>query len=295
MNNGSPQSNQTTLAPAIIIGAGRSGTNMLRDLLVSQPEFVTWPCDEINYIWRHGNRGYETDEFTRQMADEKTKSYIRRQFQSLANRSSGATVLEKTCANSLRCGFVHEIFPNARFVHIIRDGRDVAASAALRWNAKLDIGYILKKAKFVPWSDLPYYASKYFGSRVYRVVSGKSRLSTWGPKFDSMRDAFTNHELPVGCAIQWKRCVDLAMTQLAEVNPEQVLTIRYEAFTAAPAGQLQKVAQFLGANIEPGKLVELTKRVSNKSVGKWESQLTESQVAQIDEVAGDMLAKLGYK
>ena len=39
--------------PVIIIGAGRSGTNMLRDLLAQLPQFSTWPCDEINYIWRH--------------------------------------------------------------------------------------------------------------------------------------------------------------------------------------------------------------------------------------------------
>ena len=41
--------------PVVIIGAARSGTNMLRDVLVKLPGVGTWPCDEINYIWRHGN------------------------------------------------------------------------------------------------------------------------------------------------------------------------------------------------------------------------------------------------
>ena len=50
--------------PLVIIGAARSGTNMLRDLLSSLEPFATWPCDEINYIWRHGNREFETEEFT---------------------------------------------------------------------------------------------------------------------------------------------------------------------------------------------------------------------------------------
>ena len=126
--------------PVIIIGAGRSGTNMLRDLLAQLPQFSTWPCDEINYIWRHGNRGFATDEFAREMADDKTARYIRKQFQKFAAKHPGTSVVEKTCANSLRCGFIHQIFPEARFIHIMRDGRDVAASAALRWNAKLDIG-----------------------------------------------------------------------------------------------------------------------------------------------------------
>ena len=50
--------------PMVIVGAGRSGTNVLREVLCSFPGFSTWPCDEINYIWRHGNRGAPTDELT---------------------------------------------------------------------------------------------------------------------------------------------------------------------------------------------------------------------------------------
>ena len=37
--------------PVIIIGAPRSGTNMLRDILTNFEGIETWPCDEINYIW----------------------------------------------------------------------------------------------------------------------------------------------------------------------------------------------------------------------------------------------------
>jgi len=33
----------------IIVGAPRSGTNMLRDVLTSFDGVCTWPCDEINY------------------------------------------------------------------------------------------------------------------------------------------------------------------------------------------------------------------------------------------------------
>jgi len=89
--------------------------------------------------------------------------------------------------------------------------------------------------------------------------------------------------------------VGLAIQQLAELNSKQVLTIKYEEFTADPTQQLQQVGEFLGVSFGSTELVELTKRVSNKSVGKWKSQLTDSQVAKIGEVAGDMLAQLDYK
>lgn len=54
--------------PVIIIGAGRSGTNMVPDLLTAFPACATWPCDEINYIWRYGNAGFPTDELTAEHA-----------------------------------------------------------------------------------------------------------------------------------------------------------------------------------------------------------------------------------
>ncbi len=267
---------------------------MLRDLLVSLPYFSTWPCDEINYIWRYGNRSFETDEFTRQMANHRSVKYIRDQFESQRKKEPDKTLVEKTCANSLRCGFLHEIFPNARFVHIIRDGRDVAASAALRWNASLDIGYLLKKARFVPKSDLLYYASSYLKARIHKLTSGKSRLSTWGPKFEGMQEVFANHSLPIACAIQWQRCVDAAQEQLSDVPSHQVLTIRYEAFTQNPAIEFEKVCQFLGSQPTKETVEEVVKSVSSRSVGKWKKQLSAEEIEEIERLVGDQLKRLGY-
>ena len=41
--------------PIIIIGAPRSGTNILRDTISSFNEVGTWDCDEIPYIWLYGS------------------------------------------------------------------------------------------------------------------------------------------------------------------------------------------------------------------------------------------------
>ncbi|MDZ7809391.1 MAG: sulfotransferase [Arhodomonas sp.] len=163
--------------PVVIIGAPRSGTNMLRDVLCSLDGVTTWPCDEINYIWRHGNLRYPSDELPPERATGSVRRYIRRQFDWVARRYGAETVVEKTCANSLRVPFVDAVVPEAKYLFIRRDGLDAVGSAMDRWTAPLDIPYLARKARFVPATDLPYYAGRYFWSRVYRLFSREQRLA----------------------------------------------------------------------------------------------------------------------
>ena len=132
--------------PIIIIGAARSGTNMLRDCLTHFEGIGTWPCDEINLVWCHGNRDFASDEFGVAQANATARRYIRGAFARLARRRHLAFVVEKTCANSVRVPFVDEILPEARYIYIVRDGRDATASAMKRWVAQVDLLYLLRKA-----------------------------------------------------------------------------------------------------------------------------------------------------
>src|SRR5699024_12209800 len=115
--------------PVVIIGAPRSGTNMLRDVLCSLDHVATWPCDEINYIWRHGNLRYPSDELPPKRATVPVRRYIRRQFDWVMRRYGVRYVVEKTCANSLRVPFVDAVVPEAKYVFIRRDGLDAVGSA----------------------------------------------------------------------------------------------------------------------------------------------------------------------
>jgi hypothetical protein len=180
-------------SPLIIIGAPRSGTNMLRDVLTSLPTVETWPCDEINYIWRHGNVRYPSDEFRPDMARPGVRGYIRKQFDWVARKYKAQTVVEKTCANSLRVGFVDQVVPDAKYIFIHRDGLDAVGSAIKRWKAKLDIPYLARKARFVPASDLPFYGSLFVWNRIHRLLSKEKRLTVWGPKLDYMQELMQKH------------------------------------------------------------------------------------------------------
>lgn len=89
----------------IIVGAPRSGTNMLRDVLTSAPGVSTWPCDEINFVWKHQNLDIDHDEIPADRAP-RVSTYLRGQFDARAAKDRADVVVEKTCATSLRVPFV---------------------------------------------------------------------------------------------------------------------------------------------------------------------------------------------
>jgi len=80
----------------VVIGAPRSGTNMLRDVICRLPGFATWPCDEINYIWRHGNARWPSDALPPELATAKVRAYINRQFGGQARGRGARYLVEKT-------------------------------------------------------------------------------------------------------------------------------------------------------------------------------------------------------
>lgn len=278
----------------VIIGAPRSGTNMLRDLLEELPGVGTWPCDEINYIWRHGNVRFPSDEFIPEMATPAIKRYIQAQFDSYANGHDLNVLVEKTCANSLRVGFVNEVVPDAKYIFIVRDGLDAVGSAMLRWKAELDIPYLMKKVRYVPPSDLPYYGLRYFWHRVYRVFSGEKRLAIWGPVLSDMKSILQKHKLDEACALQWAVCVDAAEQAFNNIPVERVLRVRYEDFVRNPVAEFTKVAQFVGKEMSPEFEKTLRSSVSASSVGKGRAQLGSADIERLTPLIQSTLSRYGY-
>lgn len=281
--------------PIVIIGAPRSGTNMLRNILTSCQGVVTWPCDEINYIWRHGNIRFPSDEFTADMATPSACSYIRSQFEKLAKKEDADFIIEKTCANSLRVPFVERVLPDAKFIYIYRDGIDVAASAKQRWSAKLDIPYLIAKTHYVPKTDLPYYGVKYLWNRAYRLFSSEKRLAYWGPTLEDMQSILGSNSLIEICALQWQRCVEASEKAFVEMDGEKVHKVAYEQFIEDPEHELAKILQFIGKDLSQEELKKVVAQVSKSSVGKGRSQLTVEEVTNLEQLVGETLKRYGYK
>ena len=280
--------------PVIIIGAARSGTNMLRDALTQLPGITTWPCDEINYVWRHHHATFPTDELRSGHATVRVRRYIRAAFTKLAHKTRAQFVVEKTCANSLRVDYVRAVLPEAKIIFLVRDGRDVVASALKRWHAKLELGYTLKKARFVPPGDVPYYAWRYLRHRAHRLVSSEGRVASWGPRFAGIERMLQNCSLAEVCAEQWRVSVELAAKALEKLPADRCHTIRYEDFVRRPISEFARIADFVKAPRGSTQFSAIVKGISTNSVGNWRSQLDAASADLIAPRLRTTLDKWGY-
>jgi hypothetical protein len=282
--------------PIIIIGAPRSGTNMLRDIFSSQPDFATWPCDEINYTWRYGNSGFPYDELTPEHITPEIEKYIRKQFYSISRKYKSRFVVEKTCANCLRLDFVESLLPEAIYINIVRDGRDAASSALKRWKAPLDIPYVLRKARFAPLQDIPYYAARYLKTHMHRLFFSKEKsLSIWGPKFKGYEQIVQEKSLVEVCGVQWQQCVQKSRQVFENrIDPERYIQVKYEDFVEDPLNRSIAIFNYFGLPHDPGVLREGCKNVRQGSVGKWQKNLSPEQKSLLSDLLKNELKKSGY-
>ncbi len=283
--------------PVFIIGAGRSGTNILRDAICALPGFATWPCDEINPIMRHGNIGMDHDRFTAQQATPAVAQFIRAAFtKEWKRQGKPAFVVEKTCANSLRVEFLNAIFPKALFIHLYRHGGDVIASARKRWRGEMELPslpYYWAKVRFTPLMDLPIYVWRFVRSRFRKALGQAEHMSAWGPISPAMLELDPQASLEEICTRQWVDCVSTALGDLRTLDQARVFPLAYEDFVTKPAPILGTIAKFASAEVTDQQLQSAAVNVRTSSVGKGASVL-EGCTPAIRDMAQPILSQLGY-
>jgi hypothetical protein len=188
------------------------------------------------------------------------------------------------------------IYPGARIIHIIRDGRDVAVSTMHHlWNHSLDLG---------GQRDLtPEERSR---RDAYRE-DPRRFLEAGGSLFteERIRDLATN----------WRARVRRAMKDGARLFGENYAEVRYENLLQSPEQEVGRLLEFLGADagqktvewcIESARFERWSKgreRGQEDSttllrkgvVGDWKVVFNEQDREIFKEAAGDMLIKLGYE
>jgi hypothetical protein len=140
-----------------IVARGRSGTTLLRAMFDSHPEMAVPP--ESHFLVTMGRRrrryeagnGLAVDRFVDDLAnhygfrrwdidagsmrarlmESGAATYaqaMREVFGLYAERYGKSRYAEKTPMNVMHIPFLSQVFPESRFIHLVRDGRDVALS-----------------------------------------------------------------------------------------------------------------------------------------------------------------------
>ncbi len=154
-----------------------------------------------------------------------------------------------------------EAYPQALAVHALRDGRDVVCSLLERgW---LNAGEVGKDD-----ARLPYGAEPRFWVEPER------------------RDEFAHVSDARRCAWAWRRYVEAVRSSGA--GDDRLLEVRYEGL----ANAADRLAEFLSANVTSTH--KALDSFRDSSIGRWRSELSAEQVADVEAEAGPLLAELGY-
>jgi hypothetical protein len=274
----------------IIIGAARSGTKMLRDCLGKQEGACPVPYD-INFIWRLGNDSLPHDEISASLATGTARRKIARR---LDRWWSQPVLVEKTVSNALRVPYIYALFPNAKFIHLIRDGYDVVESSYRQWIAEPDWRYVVSKALSIPPVYAPRYAFRVGRAMLGRQFQASSRVPPpiWGPAYDGIHEDLTNEDTMLVVSRQWRRCVEKSLADLTTVPKDQQLEIRYEHFVHDPVGELERLADYCG--IECSTLRVERKDIRTSEQGKGRSYLNRDQLAVVHAEIDSVNKMLGY-
>jgi Sulfotransferase family len=295
----------------IIVGAARSGTKILRDVLAEASGVGCVPYD-IGFVWRYGNERVPHDVLDPATVTPRTQRFVHRYVDRYA-RSGGDVVIEKTVGNSLRVPFVHAVMPDAAFVHVVRDGLDVAESARRQWSTPPDRGYLLRKVRHFPLRLVPSYGREYalaqlsllrrargdtprgnVNSRGDTPRAPRGSAGTWGPRYPGIDDDVASCDLLTVCARQWRTSVSYASRDLAQVSAP-VVDVRYEHLVSEPLATLGELLDRLGLPAASEDRRRAAARLEAGRAGAGPRSLDSSELEMISAELGTTLTTFGYR
>lgn len=312
-----PAPGDGSLKPFFIVGSARSGTTWLQRTLNSHPEIAckgegmffgrsmklherarTLHAALLNSedlrVW-HNMRVWTEGEFenfvpnlVRLIAD----SLFREE---LEKKPEAKVVGDKTPHYAFNLDEVHSIYPEARILHIIRDGRDVAVSNVHNfWRNAKDKGGPLN----VPQP----------------VISKRDEFLADPELFLSSKKSVFTKPLLSNLASKWRHDVEKGV-EGGRLFGEGYMETEYEALLEYPGTELPRLLEFLGVGSDRSIVEHMMEEASfdklsggrksgaedpnsffRKGVaGDWKNYFTEKDRQIFKEEAGELLIRLGYE
>src|SRR5688572_17089878 len=116
----------STASPILFIGTQRSGTTWMGSVLAKHPRLAYWP--EPRHVWTRGNSYRPDDRLTAADARPRVARHIRDTFAHFVQERGKERLVEKTPSNCLRIPFLRAVYPDAKIILVVRDGRSVIRS-----------------------------------------------------------------------------------------------------------------------------------------------------------------------
>mgnify|MGYP006267671251 CR=1 FL=1 len=297
----------TKLPICFVIGSPRSGTTILNDVLDRHPEIES--ISEPYFIWDWYSGGGDDDLRGADDADERTREFVRAEFARTLQKSDKRVLVEKTPENCFRIPYMKALFPEAKWIYLYRDGRDVIVSMDKEWRRRKHIVENRSVAGLVrtAWRMLSrqkYWRNRFLAlrhelarnlslnpQRFFNKAKWKGRAA-WGPRFPGWEEALDNAESSVLFnAIQWKECIRYSTRDLETIDDAHKMTVSYEAMVTSPETVLGAIATFLGVTPQP----ELGHDLSPSSIGNWRTRFEASELRAIERIIAPEMRRLGYE
>lgn len=294
----------------IILGAARSGTTMLANLLKKDSRVIY--VGEPRYVWKYKNFHVGHDMLTKEHITPEIRNHITRFFSKQFSANKGEILLEKTPSNALRFEFVYNLFPEARFIHITRNGIDVAYSAKKRWmgeytdtelahkknlkniskatNKRLKRKWKSSEARLIDiLKDLKYSLPLYLNN------AGIKKHSIWGPCYPGIHKDYKALELIEVCSLQWKKSVE-SVLNFKESNSfkGKYHEIKYESIVGGNMKKVQEMFDFAGIELNRDAIENIQSIKQNYQTKNYNLQSESDESALIMKHCKSTLEKLGY-
>ncbi len=223
--------------------------------------------DECYTFWERYCKGFTTPHRDLVAGDvtERTKKQVREVMSQITTEKRHRLLLKIT--GWPRIGFLSEIFEDAKFIHLMRDGRAVVNSMI-----NMDFWWSWRGAKnWILWSR-------------------------WAELSPTQKAEWERHgqSFIVLAAIQWKILMDAVENAKRSVDSSRFLEVRYEDLCSDPIDHFKHITEFCELKWTKGFEGELRKYQLRNTNDKYKRELTSEQQVALEEVLEGYLRRYNY-
>jgi len=250
--------------PIFIVGSPRSGTSVFSRYFGMHPELANWSEGHCLF-----DPSYLKKTNEHRWTAEKMSWFMKRRLQSnvywftrmVGGRqgSSFGRFTNKLPRNTLRIPYLLEAFPDAQFIHIIRDGRAVVRSM---------IRVIERQHK------------------ENRVLGAFARPEGWQEYFD--HDRYEAH------ARQWVGIEETVQADLEKIPDERIYRTRYEWFIKDTRKIMKEICEQFELRSDEKAIKRWPEHLENRNE-KWPRECSAEEIETMRKWLTPMLIKYGYE